>query len=99
RNEPALRRGEGWQMSRSKPTRSGVILRGDRNCCPSCGALFNSTYAFDKHRTGSYAEDNRRCMTAAEMQAIGMAKNQMEFWTSAPRFTPQTATLSLVVDA
>ena len=86
-------------MSRAKLTPSGITLRGQRNCCPTCGSLFNSTYAFDKHRTGSYAEDNRRCMTAAEMRANGMAKNQAGFWTTAPRFTPQTAPLSLVVDA
>jgi hypothetical protein len=56
-------------------------LSGDRNQCPSCGELFNSTYAFDKHRTGSFGVD-RRCMTAHEMKACGMSKNSDLFWIS-----------------
>jgi len=40
----------------------GVTLTGDRNECPTSGEPFNSTGAFDMHRTGSFG-------TAADPQA------------------------------
>lgn len=55
-------------------------LRGDRCKCPSCGCYFNSTAAFDKHRTGSYKKQKRRCLTFTEMSDIGMSLNKDEFW-------------------
>ena len=58
-----------------------VGLVGDRNECPSCDELFNSTFAFDKHRTGEFGL-NRRCLTAEEMLAKGMAKNCAGFWVT-----------------
>lgn len=57
------------------------ILRGDRNQCPTCGTYFNSTHAFDTHRTGKYGKkvgdgtylpSSRRCLTHAEMEEKGM---------------------------
>jgi len=57
------------------------VLKGDKNQCPSCGELFNSTYAFDTHRHGSFGKD-RRCMTLEEMTEKGMAKNDAGFWIS-----------------
>lgn len=57
-------------------------LRGDRNQCPSCSLYFNSTFAFDKHRTGKHGVD-RRCMTMEEMLAAGMAQRADGFWISA----------------
>lgn len=54
-------------------------LSGDRNQCPGCGLLFNSTAAFDKHRTGKHGID-RRCMTPAEMVADGMVIRDDGFW-------------------
>lgn len=54
-------------------------LRGDRNQCPGCNRYFNSTGAFQKHRTGEYGKD-RRCMTEEEMIAKGMSINSDGFW-------------------
>jgi hypothetical protein len=56
-------------------------LRGDRNQCPTCSEYFNSTFAFDKHRTGRIGID-RRCMTPTEMLEHGMSKNEAGFWVS-----------------
>lgn len=56
-------------------------LSGDRNQCPSCLEYFNSTYAFDRHRTGIFGTD-RHCMTTEEMRAKGMEKNSSGFWVS-----------------
>lgn len=56
-------------------------LSGDRNQCAGCGEYFNSTFAFDKHRTGEFGKD-RRCLTAEEMRAKGMDKNAAGFWIS-----------------
>lgn len=54
-------------------------LTGDRNQCPTCRLYFNSTSAFDKHRTGTFGFD-RRCLTAPEMEARGMTTNEAGFW-------------------
>ena len=58
-------------------------LRGDRCQCSrgtgGCGEYFNSTYAFDQHRTGRPGID-RRCLTVAEMEARGFVKNAAAFW-------------------
>lgn len=56
-------------------------LGGDRNQCRGCMAYFNSTFAFDKHRTGEYGKD-RRCLTTDEMTAKGMSINAAGFWIS-----------------
>lgn len=56
-------------------------LTGDRNQCQGCGEYFNSTFAFDKHRTGAFGKD-RRCLTTDEMLAKGMSKNSAGFWIS-----------------
>ena len=55
-------------------------LFGDRNQCPTCGELFNSGYAFDRHRTGPFTA--RQCLTVDEMTAKGMVKNTAGFWAS-----------------
>lgn len=60
-------------MSGRKP------LRGDRNQCAGCGAYFNSTHAFERHRTGAFGVD-RRCLTADEMTARGMVLGADGFW-------------------
>lgn len=62
-------------------------LNGDRNQCPSCGEYFNSSSAFEKHRTGEFGK-SRRCKTLEEMLANGMAKNSSGFWVGAlnPKF-------------
>lgn len=92
--------------STSTPARSGNpsrhlrrALSGDRNQCPSCGEFFNSTLAFESHRTGAHGAVNsvrnssgiprerhgRRCLDAAEMSAKGMAHNAAGFWVSERR--------------
>ena len=58
---------------------NGKTLSGDRNQCQGCREYFNSTHAFDKHRTGEHGK-NRRCLTADEMEAKGMSKNSKGFW-------------------
>lgn len=57
--------------------RSG--LRGDRNQCVKCGHLFNSSTAFDRHRTGAIGV-NRRCMTIPEMLGKGFSRNDAFYW-------------------
>jgi hypothetical protein len=57
------------------------VLKGDRNQCPTCEKYFNSTTAFQKHRTGNFGTD-RRCRTTEEMEAIGMSMKQDGFWVS-----------------
>lgn len=51
-------------------------ISGDRNQCPSCRCLFNSSFAFEKHRIGEHGI-SRRCLTPDEMLA-----------TSTPMFLP-----------
>jgi hypothetical protein len=59
-------------------------LTGDRNQCPTCSGYFNSTYAFDAHRTGPFGHGGqpaqRRCMSVDEMRAKGMSLNAAGFW-------------------
>lgn len=59
-------------------------LTGDRNQCPTCGEFFNSSSAFDKHRTGPFGKAStpaqRRCLSVEEMRALGMMKNDAGFW-------------------
>jgi hypothetical protein len=57
-------------------------LRGDRNQCPTCNLLFNSSYAFDKHRIGPSTE--RECLGEEKMREKGMEKNKDGFWIGEP---------------
>ena len=57
-------------------------LTGDKNQCAGCSEYFNSSLAFEKHRTGEHKDNGRRCLTAAEMMAKGMALNAKGFWIS-----------------
>ena len=67
-------------------------LRGDRNQCQGCKQYFNSTHAFDKHRTGDHGK-NRRCLTSDEMIAKGMILGDDGFWrgSAMPNMTFNTA--------
>ena len=56
-------------------------LRGDRNQCQGCKEYFNSTGAFEKHRTGQYGVD-RRCRTPEEMIAKGFSLNAAGYWVA-----------------
>jgi len=50
---------------------------GENRCqCASCGEHFNSTAAFDKHRSQG------RCLTADEMLGKGMAINSSGWWVT-----------------
>ena len=51
------------------------------NQCPSCGEMFKSVDAFDRHRTGRIGV-NRRCMSVVEMQHCGMSMNDAGLWVS-----------------
>ena len=64
-----------------RSARNGRALRGDHNECPACLLKFNSTAAFDMHRTGTFGRD-RRCMSEAEMLADGMALNADGWWVT-----------------
>lgn len=57
-------------------------LRGDRNQCRGCGEYFNSSRAFDRHRSGEFTA--RRCLSADEMLERGMAQREDSFWVSKP---------------
>lgn len=54
-------------------------LTGSRCECSACHQRFNSTSAFDLHRTGVYGV-NRRCREPFEMLALGMSANDQGFW-------------------
>lgn len=70
-------------------------LAGDRNECPTCKELFNSSTAFDMHRTGEYerrdpkgkllSPSTRRCLSIEEMSEKGMLKNARGFWITRAR--------------
>lgn len=68
-----------------------MILRGDRCQCRACGELFNSTYAFDKHRQGPYTD--RRCLSALALAERGFTQDVKGFWRSPRRgeFTRRVA--------
>ena len=66
-------------------------LTGDHNQCRGCGQYFNSTSAFDKHRTGEHTNNQRRCLTPLEMTNRGMVVNARGFWITAPLPTPYLA--------
>jgi hypothetical protein len=63
-----------------------IGLRDDRNECPTCGALFESSDAFDAHRIGNFATpskpNTRRCLTAQEMHDAGFRPNRAGFLLS-----------------
>lgn len=57
-------------------------LSGNRCQCAGCGLYFNSEGAFNKHRTGSFYEKTRRCMSVDEMKEAGMAVASSGYWVS-----------------
>ena len=67
-------------------------LSGDRCRCMSCFQDFNSTKAFDRHRTGvatlTAPGYGRRCRQPYEMLAAGMRLNEARFWVLGP---PETS--------
>lgn len=57
--------------------------RGEHNHCAGCMTPFNSTTAFERHRTG--AGSAGRCMTRAEMLGRGMVRLANGYWGRAAR--------------
>lgn len=55
--------------------------------CTACGDYFNSTAAFDKHRTGEYP-GARRCMDHQERRERKMDTNTAGYWVTALREWP-----------
>ncbi|HZT98095.1 MAG TPA: hypothetical protein VFA10_00450 [Ktedonobacteraceae bacterium] len=51
-----------------------------RSVCPTCGEIFAGVAAFDAHRTGSFKQRTRRCMSRREMQTHGMTRNEKGWW-------------------
>ena len=58
-------------------------LNGDHCQCTACGEYFNSIYAFDLHRTGSFLE--RKCLSVDEMLEYGIVKSSTDWWISEKR--------------
>ncbi len=50
------------------------------NKCSSCSRDFTSVSAFDKHRTGSFKDGSRRCMTEQEMTRAGLERKARGKW-------------------
>ena len=68
-------------MSAVRKRRSDILaLRGDHCACSVCNERFNSTAAFDKHRTGDWQA--RRCMTPEQMRSKGMAISATGWWVT-----------------
>ncbi len=44
--------------------------------CAACHESFASLGSFDKHRTGSFSQRTRRCLSVDEMQAAGLTKSR-----------------------
>jgi hypothetical protein len=57
-------------------------LNGNRCKCGGCGRYFNSTSAFDRHRSGKPAE--RVCL---DPESLGMQVGSHGFWITAPLAT------------
>ncbi len=72
--------------------RRDMKLSGDRCKCVSCNRYFNSTAAFDKHRSGAYGKD-RRCLSSDEMAERGRAINASGYWVTAlnPKYAKDAA--------
>ena len=65
-------------FSAEAPTRAAsmaIPVRGSGTHCARCGLVFSGTGRFDEHRVGDFP-DGRRCLTPAEMTAIGMRIGQ-----------------------
>lgn len=71
---------------------------GQSRCqCAGCGQYFNRVSTFDKHRKGEYGA--RRCLSPAEMQALGWRCNDAGFWITASRFAKSNEDYISVADS
>jgi hypothetical protein len=73
-------------------------LTGSRCRCSACNEHFNSTGAFDAHRTGKPGVD-RRCRSVTEMAERGMVRNAAGFWITGARPDHFRRALSVTGDA
>ena len=75
--------------SRRRPQVAQTLRPGNHCRCQGCGQLFNSKFAFDGHRIGPFGPlrnpGSRRCLSPAEMHAVGMSLNPAGFWISETR--------------
>jgi hypothetical protein len=55
------------------------------NQCAGCGADFTSLEVFDRHRVGRHESDERRCLSLAEMRAMGWVPDRRGRWTDPAR--------------
>lgn len=53
--------------------------------CDTCHQTFNSTAPGDQHRVGDHHDRSRRCLTVAEMEDRGMARNARGLWVTSLR--------------
>lgn len=57
--------------------------------CMSCHESFRSLGGFDKHRTGRFEPNERRCRTPDEMRARGWTVDDNHTWRmAAPKTSP-----------
>jgi hypothetical protein len=52
--------------------------------CAACHQSFRSLGGFDKHRTGRYQPNERRCLTPDEMTARGWVQGDSGMWRMPP---------------
>lgn len=54
--------------------------------CTVCHETFNGTHVGDMHRVGDHGvktgPNRRRCLTVDEMEAKGMKRNRLGYWTT-----------------
>lgn len=68
----------------SENTRDPMLPHGTDKCqCAVCGMYFNSTYAFDRHRSGEWAA--RQCLSAVELREKGWGINGTGHWITSRR--------------
>ena len=66
--------------------RDPMLPHGSDKCrCQTCGLYFNSTHAFDRHRTGRIGKEDRRCLSGEELQGLGWSKNATGHWITGRR--------------
>lgn len=69
-------------MDSARDDETRALRVGSSICqCGGCDEWFRSVTSFDKHRTGP--GELRRCLTAIEMLAEGMSKNDRGLWITA----------------
>jgi hypothetical protein len=70
-------------MTATKETRPPLSVGSGVSECGGCGERFKSVYGFDRHRAGP--QGARQCLSAGEMQALGMFINGHGQWVTKAR--------------